>query len=420
MSMRIRNARILSAGLAVAVAIVAVNPDGASAATRKVPQGFAGVAIDPWELNREGVSVSAELNRAASAGVESVRFPIYWFDLQPYRGGSYTWRALDEFFTAAGRVHMALTPNLIGAPKWAADPRYIGGSSQVTMPIPKDPNEFAKFASDVVSRYKPGGTFWADNPSLNQPTIRSWQIWNEPDFTRFWPQHLGETQTVTVAGKRVTSKDLRFAHSFLQLLRPTSAAIRAADPNAKIMLGSFTNIAWDSVARFYKAGGKSLGKSGLYDSIGLNFFTSKPSSLVTAISKTRSALRSFGDSQIPITLSEYSWTSAAGITFPDMKLRYIAMSSKAQATNLTSAFSSLVSNRAKLGIDSTYWYSWATPDKGNSTIWDYSGLRAYGTGKVVDKPALAAFSKVALAAEGCRWKLQADSCSPTAPLLRKP
>ena len=421
MSMRRGRTSTLTAGLAVALAIVAANPITASAAAgaRKVPEGFAGATIDPWELNRDGVDVKAELARAASAGVESVRFPVYWFDLQPYRGGGYRWKPLDDFFTAAGSVHVSLIPDFIGAPGWAADPRYIGGSSQVTMPIPKQPSEFANFAADVVSRYKPGGSFWADNPSLTRPAIRYWQIWNEPDFTRFWPQHVGESQTVVVAGKRITSKDLMFAPSFLQLLRPTSAAIRAADPQAKIMLGSFTNIAWDSVARFYKSGGKALGKSGLYDAIGLNIFTSKPASLVTAISKTRGALRTTGDAQIPISLSEYSWTSAAGITFPDMKMRYIAMSPKAQASNLTSAFNSLAANRAKLGLDSTYWYSWATPDTGKSTIWDYSGLRSYGTGKVVDKPALAAFSKAALAAEGCRWKEFADACLPAAPLLRK-
>ena len=406
-------------GLTVALSLVAAIPTGASASVRKAPQGFVGVAMDPWRLKRDGVDLQTELTRAASAGVESVRFPVYWFDLQPYRGGSYNWRALDEFFTAAGSVHMSLIPDFIGAPSWAADPRHIGGSSPVTMPIPKDPNEFAKFTADVVTRYKPGGSFWANNPSLDQPTIRYWQIWNEPDFTRFWPQHVGESQTVTVAGKTVTSKDLLFAPTFLQLLRPTSAAIREADPQAKIMLGSFTNIAWDSVARFYKSGGKSLGKSGLFDAIGLNIFTSKPSSLVTAISKTRAALKSGGDSSLPISLSEYSWTSAAGVAFPDMKMKYIAVSRTAQAATLTAAFNLLVANRAKLGIDSAYWYSWATPDTGNSTIWDYSGLRAYGSGKVVDKPALTAFSKVALAAEACRLKRLADACLPTAPALRK-
>ena len=394
---------------AAALAISVASP--AQAATgRTMSQGFAGVAMDPWSMKRDGIDVNAEMQRAARAGVESVRFPVYWFDLQHYENGAFNWTALDEFITAAANAHMGLIPDLLGAPRWAADPRYVGPSSVVTITIPRDPHEFAAFASRVVSRYKAGGQFWENNPSLVRPTFHYWQIWNEPDFTRFWPQHLGEKQTVTVKGKKTSSTDFRFAPTYLELLRPTSAAIRAADPSVKIMLGSMTNLAWDSFNRLYKAGGKSLFTSHLYDAVALNIFTSTPANLITAISKTRAVLKANGDGVAPIALTEYSWASAKGITFPDMKLRYIAGTKASQATSLTSALSLLARNRTKLGIDSAFWYSWITPDSGADTIWDYSGLRGYPTGTPADKPALQAFSKLALAAEGCKTKSVADSC----------
>ena len=390
----------------------AASARGHSASTRSVPQGFAGVTMDPWEMKRDRIDVNAEMQRAAAAGVETVRFPIYWFDLQHYENGSFNWTALDEFIGAAARAHMGLMANLLGAPRWAADPRYLDGSTSVTLTIPRDPNEFAAFASAVVSRYKPGGQFWVNNPSLTRPNFRYWQVWNEPDFTRFWPQHLGERQTVKIGRKKVTSSDFRFAPTYLELLRPASAAIRAADPTAKIMLGSMTNLAWESFSRLYKAGGKSLVASGLFDAVGLNIFTSTPANLMTSVSKTRAILKANGDGGAPIALTEYSWSSSKGITFPDMKVSYINVTKAKQASNLTTAFSLLQRNRSALGIDSLYWYSWATPDSGTATTWDYTGLRGYPNGTPTDKPALVAFSKVALAAEGCTAKTFADSCRP--------
>lgn len=395
----------------VAIASLIATVPTAAAATRKVPFGFAGVTMDPWEMKRDGLDIQTEVNRAAAAGVESIRFPIYWFDVKPYQNGNYDWRAVDEFVAAAARARVALLPDLLGAPKWAADSRYGGPGSVVTLTIPRDPEEFAAFARDTVTRYRQGGQFWNDNPTLVRPEFRYWQVWNEPDFTRFWPQHLGERQTVTVAGKRTTSSDFRFAPTYLALLRPTSAAIRAADPTAKIMLGSMTNLAWDSFARLYKAGGKGLGKTAkLFDAVGINIFTSKPSSLVTAFAKTRSALSAYGDSSLKLALTEYSWTSAKGIEFADMKLRYIIGSQSDQATNLKAAFGLLVTNRLKYNLDSGYWYSWATPDSGSSSVWDYSGLRGYPNGTAQDKPALLSYSTAALAAEGCAAKVVADSC----------
>lgn len=383
---------------------------GHAAAVRTVPHGFAGVTMDPWEMKRDGLDVNSEMQRAAAAGVESVRFPIYWFDLQRYENGSFNWSDLDEFIGAAARVHMNLIPNLLGAPRWAADPRYLDGATAVTLTIPRSPAEFASFASTVVSRYRAGGQFWIDHPELKRPDFRYWQVWNEPDFARFWPQHLGERQTVKIGKKNVSSTDFRFAPSFLALLRPTSAAIRAADPTAKILLGSMTNLAWESFGRLYKAVGKSLFESHLFDAVGINIFASTPAKLVAAISKTRGVLKSNGDGAAPIALTEYSWSASKGITFPDMKVSYITVTKAKQASNLSSAFSLFAANRAALGIDSTFWYAWATPDTGTSTVWDYSGLRGYPNGTATDKPALGAFSAAALSAEGCHSKTVADSC----------
>ena len=42
-----------------------------------------------------------------------------------------------------------------------------------------------RFVSGAVERYGPGGSFWAEHPSLPQRPIRTWQIWNEENFKYF-------------------------------------------------------------------------------------------------------------------------------------------------------------------------------------------------------------------------------------------
>lgn len=371
--------------------------------------------MDPWELNREGIDIEQEMTVAAASGVESVRFPIYWFDLQPYRGGSYQWGPLDEFIAAAARHRIALSPTLLGAPRWAADPRYGIPGSEVTITIPADPAAFAGFASTVVSRYRAGGAFAIANPDLPKLKINHWQVWNEPDFRRFWPQHAGQKQTVKIGSRYYSSTTYMFAPTYLALLRATTAAIRAADPTAKVMLGSMTNMAWDSFNRLYRAGGKGLGKSRLFDLVGLNIFTSKPSSLPLAASKVRAVLKANLDGSIPIVFTEYSWASSKGVTFPDPKMNYISLTPTIQASNLGAAFDLFVRNRTKYGLAGAYWYSWATPNRGATSIWDYSGLRGFPNGTSVDKPALKTFRTKALAAAGCKWKVVGDACSTTPP-----
>jgi hypothetical protein len=77
-----------------------------------------------------------------------------------------------------------------------------------------------------------------------------------------------------------------------------------------------------------------------------------------------------------------------------------------QATNLTDAFSRLVAQRRALHLAGIIWYSWLTNDR--SQYWSFwSGLRRPVRGsasRIVSKPALGAYRRVALRVEGCRRK----------------
>ncbi|MEI6448225.1 MAG: hypothetical protein WCO96_10170 [Actinomycetes bacterium] len=393
--------------LTLAVACLGMFPGSAPAAVRTVPQGFAGVAFEPWQMARQGISPEVELSLAAASGVESVRFPIYWSHLQPREGTPYDWAALDRFMEAAARLRVAVLPTLLGAPRWAADQRYLGSSSKLRVLVPASAEAFARFSSAVVERYRRSSPFWTDGREspLNPVTVKAWQVWNEPDMSIFWPQHYRECQVPLVSGACPQSTDLRFAPTYLVLLRQASRAIKAADPNAKVMLASLTNLSWSSLERVYEAGGK-----GLFDIAAINAFTSTPSNLIRTIAKVRVTLARRGDSRMPLSLTEYSWSASGNTRLADARMGFISVSTTQQARNLSAAFGLLMLNRARYRLADTYWYTWASSWSGADSAWSYSGLRNWAGGTPTGTPALGSFTRAALAAEGCRKKLLADSC----------
>jgi hypothetical protein len=215
--------------LVATVSAVLLLPHAAGAATKKraVPQGWVGVNVDPWHRSAVGLDfyqgANNELDRMVAAGVEAVRFPLYWFRIQPYASvescladwtpavdcsqlvadpadptaAPYSWGDLDAWVLAAAARGIKLLPNVVGAPLWAASreyPQYSSYNPQSTLeiPIPADNDQFARFTGVLVSRYGTNGTLWSENPSASKKPITTWQIWNEPDRKDNWPQHPGE------------------------------------------------------------------------------------------------------------------------------------------------------------------------------------------------------------------------------------
>ncbi len=403
------------------IALGAICSGPALASGRSVPQGFFGVDMDPWALMRNGHDINTELATAAASGVESVRIPLYWFDAQPYSsmdrvptgsidamtpapdgGAPYRWGNVDAFMTAAANSGIRVLPIIIGAPQWAADTRW-----DKTLKIPSNPATYARFSAALVGRYGSKGTFWSDHPAVAKVPITSWQIWNEPDIDRYWPQHLGETQTVAVNGKVKQVKGLNFAPTYTVLLRAARAAIKQADPTAQVMLASMTNRAWSSLKLLYASGAR-----GNFDEVGANVFSKTPANLVTAIKQIRSTMAANGDSRLPYSATEYSWSSSSGSIPLTAHMGWIVTSVLNQAKNAGAAMDLFTRNRTALKIKATYWYTWASDDTGADSVWDYSGMRRVGASSITSKPVLTTFAKKALAAEGCARKTVANACAP--------
>ena len=93
----------------------------AAAPSRAVKQGFVGTNMDPTELLANHVPIDIELQRAAEAGIEQIRFPVYWGNIQQYPAAKgkapyYDWKRLDNFVKLASDRGIKLLPTLMGAP----------------------------------------------------------------------------------------------------------------------------------------------------------------------------------------------------------------------------------------------------------------------------------------------------------------
>ena len=80
-----------------------------------------------------------------------------------------------------------MLPFLTGAPTWAVPMDRPRTSSPKNLPGQdrRQKSGWRAFAAEAVRRYGPSGTFWTDNPRLPRRPIRTWQVWNEPNFKYF-------------------------------------------------------------------------------------------------------------------------------------------------------------------------------------------------------------------------------------------
>jgi hypothetical protein len=372
--------------ITVLVAFVAIAP---ARATARVPQGFVGVVTDAQVFDPT-VAPSHQMDLMVAGGVESLRVVFNWAAAQPYKsfadvpaaqlgqfsnvnGVPTNFTDLDRIVGTAAARGLWLLPVVQYAPGWGArDPsnRYSAPASAVP---------YANFLTALIQRYGPGGTFWATNPSIRRLPIGMWQIWNEPNFGGYW------------------NVQPNFYPSYLRLLRAAHAAIKAADPRAKVVFAGLTNFAWRYLAQFYK-----LGARGAFDVAAIHPYTGSATGVIKIAQLVRGVMNRAGDRNKPILITEFTWPASRGKT----KLQYsFDTDETGQATRLARMLPMLASERFKLGLAGFYYYTWISNyDPANNYPFDYTGLLKFGSGQASSTPAYSVFRRDALAMEGCRSK----------------
>jgi hypothetical protein len=198
--------------------------------------------------------------------------------------------------------------------------------------------------------------------------VRSWQIWNEPNFNLYW---------------RPDPAPRRYA----RLLRAAAGAIRAHDRDAEIVLAGIAPVRdgiapWDFLGRLYQLPG--IRRS--FDTVALHPYSAGPLDLKQQLDRIRRVIVRAGDRNTAIAVTELGWASA-GPGGPGVLGR------RGQARMLRRAFGLLARGRARWRVQRVSWYSWrdtAHSVEEGCTFCQHSGLF---TRSGEAKPAWASFRR---------------------------
>jgi hypothetical protein len=83
-----------------------------------------------------------------------------------------------------------------------------------------------------------GGSFWSQHPRLPKSPIRAYQVWNEPELGYRWYAPAGSAYA--------------WPRGYVTLLREAQRALRAFDPQTKIVLAGLTDDSWNALRRLYR------------------------------------------------------------------------------------------------------------------------------------------------------------------------
>jgi len=359
--------RVVLLALVVALAL----PAGADGARRQVPRGWLGVVVDGPMTDptfTQAGRAGPEWDRLAGSGAESVRAAVYWSHIQPNAPTDLDFSVTDAVFLAAAQRGIGVLPVLQGTPGWAASNPGDPASP------PRDNEDFARFLTAIVARYGPDGSLWAEHPELSRKPVRSWQIWNEPNLTRYW----------NVA---------RWAPSYVALLKRAHKALKAADPGAQTVLAGLPNESWKAIEAIYDAGAR-----GSFDIVALHPYTGVPKNVIRIVKIVRREMARRGDGKLPVWVTELSWPAAKGKT---VQHNDFETTERGQSDRLELGLPMLAEQRRKLRIERVYWYTWLSAEGITDSAFDYSGLRRLRGGQVSSAPSLKAFTRLARRLQGC-------------------
>jgi MYXO-CTERM domain-containing protein len=147
---------------------------------------------------------AADSQSMAALGASGVRMDFNWFQFQP-EATRFDWAVFDQSVDAARANGLKIYATVAYTPQWASSvPSCVQNAptdaARCENKLPADPATWAAAVSAVVTRY--------------QGRVDCWGIWNEPNLGTFFQGTMDQYVNT--------------------IFLPAAAAIRAADPNAKI------------------------------------------------------------------------------------------------------------------------------------------------------------------------------------------
>lgn len=179
--------------------------------------------------------------RALDVGAGWNRWALYWDRVEAERD-EFDWSAYDALVEADTEYGLNINAILLGMPEFyrarsisggdtiraLAEPVFADGTDTSAPGKAINPrNVWARFVYAAVERYKPGGVLARERGWTDETRgIRTWEIWNEPDYPPFWSGGVA---------------------AFARLLKVAYLAAHQADADAFVMHGGLlypTNDNW--------------------------------------------------------------------------------------------------------------------------------------------------------------------------------
>jgi hypothetical protein len=369
--------RALIAALLVAPALL-LPAVPAEAAKRRAPLWFYGVNWDGAATATAQDVQDRQWSLMARSGVESVRTVFSWERAQPREGSTFSFAQTDPIVARTAGRRMRVLPVVLDVPVWARAFDHLASP-------PRDANDYAAYLRALIRRYGPRGTFWTERPDLPKRPIREYQIFNEPHLRYRW---------FTSRRSR-----LRWPRGYARLLRTAHRAIKREDRRARVVLAGLTNDSWNKLRTLYRLRARRY-----FDVAAIQTYTSSPRSELRAIRLFRRVMRRYRDGRAPLWATELSWPAARGRMRVPAGLRSVVTSDRVMASRLRRTYAALVALRRnpRYRVARVFWYTWSSPYRAQSDIFDFAGLQSFSGGRFRARPALRAFRSSARRFQGCR------------------
>ena len=223
----------IAALLLLLLSALAVRAQVAPAATRTTRLYFPPIRRSPlaqpdsyWGMNlyltkverrRAGDNLPLLADLSSQAGVRWTREELVWDLIEPNDEDFRTF--YDSSLRLAAQKGFGIIGMLLTTPDWARDPSCRPTREAYWCP-PADVQQYARFAGWMAERYDGDGV----NDAPGSPRVDVWEIWNEPNDVGNWAD----------IGADGNARKRRYG----ELLAAAYRAIKAADPGARVMIGS--------------------------------------------------------------------------------------------------------------------------------------------------------------------------------------
>lgn len=324
---------------------------------------------------------TTDIDRMGQGEVGTLRFEIYWAGVDPTAAaGDYNWSAPDATVRDAVANDIVPLPFVFSTPTWVANglDGFNCGDSTCAPYAPKGAtarDAWKTFLGDLVGRYGPGGSFWAENPDLPERPIRNWQLLNEQNSPTFY-------------------KPKPNVKRYAKLLKDGHDAIEDADPGAKVILGGMFGTplggkkpgiaAWDYLEKLYRVKGAKKA----FDGVAAHpYGASMKGKVIPQVELFRDEMKDAGDKRTGLWITEIGWASAG----PDNPLN---RGNAGQAQRLREAFKFFRKKRGKWKIQTVNWYSWRDNRAGDVGLCEWCGHSGLFTESLAPKQSWDSFTKL--------------------------